>query len=179
LNISFNPTCFVQDACQASFNGIESVFEACEIIMCWFHVLQNVKSKRLIPDHEYNNVMQELQNMHYCKYEDEFNNYKEKIVKRWESLKELEAFRLYFRTQWLDSEFNNWQIYVSPPGFASTNNALESFNGRIKKFFTKRDLLTIESAIDFICKEVVIYHSVHVPEFKWVRIPNSKVKKSC
>ena len=43
LNISFNPTCFIQDACLASKNAIKTVFQSCQILMCWFHLLQNVK----------------------------------------------------------------------------------------------------------------------------------------
>lgn len=77
----------------------------------------------------------------------------------------------------MDSDFNNLQIFVSIPGFASTNNTIESFNGRIKKFFTKRELLTIRTAIEIICRELVSFYSVHSPEFKWTRTPDSITKK--
>ena len=42
LNISLNPTCFVQDACMASKNAIKTIFGSIHIIMCWFLVFQNV-----------------------------------------------------------------------------------------------------------------------------------------
>ncbi|CAF1024429.1 unnamed protein product [Brachionus calyciflorus] len=97
--------------------------------------------------------MQEIENMHYCKNENEFKLISEKVLTRWSKNDNLQEFKEYFKSQWLNSEFNNWQIYISLEGFASTNNTLESFNGRIKKYFTKGE-----------------------PVFNWSRLPNSKVK---
>jgi hypothetical protein len=83
----------------------------------------------------------------------------------------------YFCEQWLDSDFCNWQIFNSPQGFASTNNSIESFNSRIKKFFTKREKLSLSRTIDRLYDELITYYSVHTTEFKWFREPRAKDKK--
>ena len=41
--IEFAPTAFMQDACQASKNAIQSLLPKSELYMCWFHVMANVK----------------------------------------------------------------------------------------------------------------------------------------
>ena len=76
--------------------------------------------------------MQEIQNTHYSKNEEEFQRIKEKTLLRWDAVKDLKAFSDFFKKQWLDIDFVNWQIYVSIPGFVSTNNSIEIFNGPIK-----------------------------------------------
>ena len=48
--------------------------------------------------------------------------------------KSIEAFHVYFKKQWVDSNFSNWQIYQTPLGFTTTNNPKESYNGKIKAF---------------------------------------------
>ena len=50
----------------------------------------------------------------------------------------MKAFHAYFKKQWMESEFCNWQIYQTPPGFTTTNNPIESYNGMLKAFFTNR-----------------------------------------
>jgi hypothetical protein len=144
--------------------------------MCWFHVVKNLEDK-LIPQDEYNMVMQEIQNLHYSKSIEEFNKLKQKTIKRWKTVPGLVAFEQYFSEQWLESDFCNWQIFNSPQGFASTNNSIKSFNSRIKKFFTKREKLSLSRTIDRLCDELITYYSVHMPEFKWFREPRPKDKK--
>ncbi|CAF1045463.1 unnamed protein product [Brachionus calyciflorus] len=41
---------------------------------------------------------------------------------------------------WINSPFSNWQLFNRPNGFAITNNPIEQYNGKIKKFFTDRFL---------------------------------------
>ncbi|RNA33331.1 hypothetical protein BpHYR1_028252 [Brachionus plicatilis] len=40
--------------------------------------------------------------------------------------------------QWIDSPFCNWQLFQTPPGYSMSNCPIESYNGKIKKFFTDR-----------------------------------------
>jgi hypothetical protein len=50
----------------------------------------------------------------------------------------MKTFLSYFTKQWIDSPFCNWQLFQTPPGYAMTNCPIESYNGKIKKFFTNR-----------------------------------------
>ncbi len=45
-------------------------------------------------------------------------------------------FALYFYQQWVVGEFKEWQTFRSSPGVATTNNAVESLNATLKKYFT-------------------------------------------
>jgi hypothetical protein len=47
-------------------------------------------------------------------------------------------FAMYFYHQWVIGEFKEWQIYCSSPRVATTNNAVESLNATLKKYFTCR-----------------------------------------
>ena len=44
----------------------------------------------------------------------------------------LQKFKKYFIEQWLQGSFTNWQIFNTPPGYATTQNPEESFNKQIK-----------------------------------------------
>ncbi|RNA13313.1 hypothetical protein BpHYR1_020972 [Brachionus plicatilis] len=57
----------------------------------------------------------------------------------------------------------NWQLFQTPPGYAMSNNPIESYNNKIKRFFTERTkfnllpvfeifekVVTFESRIDYI-----------------------------
>ena len=56
---------------------------------------------------------------------------------------------------WIDSNFDKWQIFHSPAGFANTN--IESFNRQIKGFTLKKKL-SVFGMVDK-CSEMVHYYS--------------------
>jgi len=58
--------------------------------------------------------------------------------KLWKSASK--AWYKYLREQWINSRFNCWQIYHSPPGYANTNSNIESFNRQIKAFAQEKKL---------------------------------------
>jgi len=63
----------------------------------------------------------------------------------------------YVTKQWIDSRFNKWQIFHSPPGYASTNSNIESFNRQIKGFTEKKKLSVF--GMTKKCEEMVNYYS--------------------
>ncbi|RNA30128.1 hypothetical protein BpHYR1_005476 [Brachionus plicatilis] len=77
--------------------------------------------------------MQEIQNMHFSKNRCEFKTIIQKKISRWEGVADLKLFSVYFENTWLKGSFKNWQVYLPHPGFATTNNSIESFNGRISQ----------------------------------------------
>ena len=99
LNIPFTiPSFIVQDASFAEANAAIEVFgSACTIVMCWFHLVFNVKK------HEsYTKLKQEFRDMifvdltrlHYClKYE--YEPFKTTVLKKWTELPELQEFVAY------------------------------------------------------------------------------------
>ena len=51
-----------------------------------------------------------------------------------DALNALNLFKEYFIKQWLEAPFNNWQIFNTPPGFATTQNPEESLISKLNKF---------------------------------------------
>jgi hypothetical protein len=53
------------------------IFQSALIIMCWFHVMFNVrKHKNLIPDATYDSIVDDIHNIHYTRDEFEFTTLK-------------------------------------------------------------------------------------------------------
>jgi hypothetical protein len=48
-----------------------------------------------------------------------------------------QEFTRYFTTEWINSRFNNWPLFVRAAGIPGTNNSLEGFNHIIKEFIGK------------------------------------------
>ena len=38
IEINFTFTCLMQDACQASYNGLKAVYPYVNVLMCWYHL---------------------------------------------------------------------------------------------------------------------------------------------
>ncbi|CAF1140850.1 unnamed protein product [Brachionus calyciflorus] len=127
------------DANRASSNSISKNFVESKIIMCWFHLIANInKNSKKIPKIHQEKVVEEIRWLHSTKEDTKFDPKIKKVLKLWSSRKGLEDFVLYFKKQWIDSPFSNWQLFNRPAGFAITNNPIEQYNGKIKKIFTDR-----------------------------------------
>ena len=83
------------------------------------------------------------------------------VLEKWKARPELIEFVNYFEHQWLAPPFKKWQIFHSSPGFASTNNPIESFNKQIKKHFTGYLNFPIYKFISILVENVVPYFSTN------------------
>ena len=62
-------------------------------------------------------------------------------------------FRTYFWKTWVNNvDFNKWQIFRTPPGYAMTNSPIESYNNKIKTQFTERRKFHLASALNLFEK---------------------------
>ncbi len=68
----------------------------------------------------------------------------------------------YFKKQWIDSVFSHWQIFQTPPGFTTTKNPVESYNGKIKAFFTNRLKLNLVPALEIFKNDCIEPESSYV-----------------
>ena len=57
--------------------------------------------------------------------------------------------------------FNNWQIFNTPPGYATTNNPEESFNKEFKAAYTNNERVTMGRVCDIMCTCVYDYSTTH------------------
>lgn len=53
-------------------------------------------------------------------------------------------------------EFNQWKVYCCPPGIATTNNALESFNAMFKRSYTNHTRHTLPALYDIIHDRLLV-----------------------
>jgi len=59
------------------------------------------------------------------------------------TIQNLASFADYFDQQWICGHFWRYQTYHSPTTYASTNNACEAFNARLKSFTGRKALDTV------------------------------------
>ena len=121
-------------------------------------------------------IIVDLTRLHYC-LQYEYQQYKDIVLKKWRSFDSLKAFVEYVVPQWFDGPFSNWQVFCSPPGFASTNNPMESFNKIIKSQFTNFENKAILSFIHIVTNHLIPYYSNNEKEFMFYRIPHLKTKQ--
>ena len=148
LDINFViPTIIIQDASHSEANAAISFFGPnIVILMCWFHMIFNVKkheSLKEVPPILKDMVITDLTRLHYC-LEYEYETFKKLVFDKWNSYPELKHFIAYVIPQWFEGTFCNWHIFKSPPGFANTNNPMESFNKIIKARFRENILYTLK-----------------------------------
>ncbi len=96
----------------------------------------------------YDKVMRVINFMHTCECKEDFDVIVVKNVNKWLRMKSLGKFGKYFKSQWLDSWFNKWQLYHRTIGLAATNCPIESYNGRINGDFTDRSYFNLVPAFE-------------------------------
>jgi hypothetical protein len=129
------------DADGAQFNAIMTVFNdsAPDYLMCFFHVVTKIyENKNGASNAKLALAVADIYDMHFARSVSQFVSVKTAAVRRWRNDPETEAFGMYFCNQWLKGKFVKWQCFHSPIGFASTNNPVEQFNGRLKRAYTLR-----------------------------------------
>ena len=94
----------------------------------------------------YSKVMRTIDAMHNCRSYEQLDKIVSLNVEKWITMKTMKEFGLYFKTQWINSKFNKWQLLQRDLGLAITNSPLESYNGRIKNDFTDRTYFNLVPA---------------------------------
>lgn len=140
-NVHFKPSFIVIDACKACLNAIKLLIPNAKVIMCWFHLMYNVKKhlKKLnITDLTKKKIIKSIYKMRESK---SFRKCAKAVLNRWKqsSVKSIKLFAKYFHNQWIKSDFSNWNLYETPAGYSMSNSPIESFNNTIKRFFTHRN----------------------------------------
>ncbi|ETL30224.1 hypothetical protein L914_16697 [Phytophthora nicotianae] len=102
-------------------------------------------------------VMRDVYDLHFVRSEFDFVRMREQILSNWKSNPYLVGFAQYMTDQWLYGRYWKWQRYFTPPGFASTNNPVETFNARLKRDYTLRRRLkmgTLLRELSACCHDV-------------------------
>ncbi len=135
-------------------DALISIYPNIETLMCYFHVVncckKNLRSHQA-PTQKV--IIDEIYNLHSSVSQQEFEGRYREVSARWRN--EVPEFARYFHTQWFLGNFNDWQIYCSAPGVASTNNALESFNNIIKRCYTLNARHSLSALVDLFMERLV------------------------
>ncbi|ETP33406.1 hypothetical protein F442_18060 [Phytophthora nicotianae P10297] len=139
------------NADDAQYNAVQRVLGVdnnLTILMCFYHVAakEHEKTKGLQPA-LYATVARGLNDLHYATTEAQFIITQERVLDDWSLHPGLASFKEYFARVWLSSRFCRWQIFHTPPAFATTNNPVERFNGAIKRDYTLRSRMKMGSLL--------------------------------
>ncbi len=138
--------------------------------------IQNRKRKNMIPETEYKMVMSEIKSLHNSLCYGSFTLSWRQISKRWKDNIQLTKFHAYFEKTWVLSKFNNWKIFNTPPGFATTNSPIESYNQKIKAHFTDRLTRHIIPSLK-IFEELIDYESSNFKEYSSIKMVSNNMEK--
>jgi hypothetical protein len=126
------------DAEIGQLNAVERVFQDCDMqfLMCYFHVLKNVRERKPLDEELLPVLMRYIYDMHFTSSVSEFETKRDEALRAWRTRLDLQPFADYFERTWLISRVSSWQCFLTPPGYATTNNPVETFNNRLKRDYT-------------------------------------------
>lgn len=174
LDLEFEPEFILQDAQQSSHNAALKSFPNVIILMCYWHMLENVRKnvKPLLPEKRYEQLKEDLKEMHMAVSEDDFENLREKFFVTY---KKFPKTCTYMEKQWLSGDFSKWQIFHTPPGYASSQGCIESFNSTFKADYTNYRKLNIKETIEAVAK-CIVYYSNEISQKKFMKCPKFNKK---
>lgn len=134
--VELKPSFIMRDASDALTRAIEQCFPNTLQLMCFFHLTQCIKRKtKCLKLDMAQKLKKEIKYLSLSDSREKFKSKLENQIREWEQTPVLEAigFAKYFKKGWVDSTHSNWQVYLTPPGFAMTNNPCEIQNSLLKK----------------------------------------------
>ncbi|GMG16345.1 unnamed protein product [Phytophthora fragariaefolia] len=156
--VQFSPKFIMTDADHAQYNTCSSHFPGSKILMCWFHMCQNVNAHMdgaKLDSITGTMIFRGLNDMHFAGDDDDFKIKRAKVLADWNAASALssscKSVADHIVGYWiLHPCFSQWQAYHTPPGYASTNNPLEQYH-RERKF-------SVEAAGDLPAEFVRVRH---------------------
>jgi len=127
------------DADKAQHKAFRSVFAECSFtyIMCFYHVVAKLRERTRGLSSELSTLVYKgIYDLHFAQSKSEYVDQKAAMLKEWAGHADLTAFAKYVKSQWLEGNFSNWQCFLTPPGYATTNNPVEQFNRALKRDYT-------------------------------------------
>ncbi|EGZ19191.1 hypothetical protein PHYSODRAFT_494333, partial [Phytophthora sojae] len=140
FRVVFCPAFVMMDADKAQYKACVSELPDSVILMCWFHVTQNVikhAHEARLDGVSVQLIFRNLYDLHFAA--DEAANLRKRafVIASWEGASTLcPRFRRvanHVIKMWLlNPRFSRWQAYHTPSGYAATNNPLETYHYTLK-----------------------------------------------
>ncbi|POM62559.1 LOW QUALITY PROTEIN: hypothetical protein PHPALM_28275 [Phytophthora palmivora] len=138
FKLGFAPEFVMTDADGAQRNAVLAQISFVKVLMCWFHVTQNVfkKAKALgVTPPQTKSFFADMYDLHYAA-QGEYEANKQAVLEKWEKFPPNSAAHTlgrHIKSAWVNSvEFGNWQVFHTPTGCATTNNPLEQYHRTLK-----------------------------------------------
>ena len=65
MDLTYEPEFVMQDACNASYNAVKRVFPEVSVLVCYWHVLDNIrKHKHYVDEDVYQEILKDMKRMH-------------------------------------------------------------------------------------------------------------------
>lgn len=148
----FQQTCAVKvliaDAAGAITNGFVSNFTNGKVVMCYFHVMQNIEKnlKKKLLQANRDAILKDIRQIHLSPSREIFERASTLFTQKWQDSEP--EFCQYFMRQWVYSNCGWYEGFVV--NCPSTNNAMEGFNSFLKRCVTHRALLPLGSFNDMM-----------------------------
>lgn len=141
-NYDYKPDILIADGAEAITNGFMGVFNYESIdnftrVMCWAHVNRAVDTATKPIDEEHKSKIRlDIYSMQESPSPEHFQLSFKLLKKKW-SIGDptIDVFLKYFENEWINSRNNGWYEGLSV-NIPSTDNGLESINGKIKLIHT-------------------------------------------
>ena len=164
LDINCDPDFIMMDSSDATHNAVSEIFPNATILMCYFHVMKNIKKycQKPLTNSQYESLLVDIRYLHLRKTKEEFEKGLTVFKKKWNTNSTHSIYE--YCSTWFKGKWSKWQIFHSPPGWSSTNSNIESFNATIKRDFSLRRRYTVFGSVNVI-KDIITYYSTNKEEF--------------
>ena len=153
-NCSVPPVAVIADGAAAFTAALREIFPDTLRLMCFFHVMKNVKDKLSAVDTRIaSSLTRDIRDLAAFSIDEDTNNlllrlFKEKWTKlpddmAAETKMKIEEFINYFFATWVNDSARRKWFQGASPCHAYTNNSLEGSNSIIKRDFTIREKLSL------------------------------------
>lgn len=138
FQVQLAPEFVMMDGDKAQFNACQQILPESVVLMCWYHVTNNVltkakskgadraQTKKCFADHY---------DLHFAPT-GEYETHKAEVIRKWDRLRvNAGAHRLarHVIKNWINhGMFRKWQAYHTPSGSPATNNPLEQYHKTLK-----------------------------------------------
>jgi len=176
LDIEWEVGYVMMDSCDACYNATSKMLPNAKILMCFFHVMKNVKAnceKPLTPG-QYIKFKHDVGLLHYSVSQADFEENVGKFKDAWDNKGTKNVFK-YMDEQWFTGRWSVWQVFCNPPGWVNTNSNIESFNATIKRDHSLRRRYSVFGSVEIIIQMITYYSSQQMP-FETLPRFNSKTK---
>ena len=138
----------IADAAPAIHNGFMKAFEYNSIdefkrVMCWSHVDRNCENQlKSTPVEIRDSILDDIKAIQVMPSTEAYNCAVEMFFLKWEEEPKVKDFLAHFKREWIDKN-SGWYEGFCEGNIPSTDNGLESLNGKIKSKNTLRERMGV------------------------------------